>query len=257
MMTTLRATGAQVVADGRRPLPADQVVPDCLSAHLTDAPACTMPKQYPYYNPAGVPQEEPVAVHRGGLRQHGALVLHLDHVRVIVDNLLVYRDDNHITATYASWLTTRHRGRPGGGEDARPLRHPAASIHGERRSGVLLLGAALVRRFPGSENHDVIQSVSDDRRGGRRHGRREAGLSFGVVVPAFGPLASRGAFNDAVDTIEGLGFDDVWFGDHVAVPFVRGAPDAARVVGAPERVHAGARPDLTAARRHRRVGVAV
>jgi probable F420-dependent oxidoreductase len=42
--------------------------------------------------------------------------------------------------------------------------------------------------------------------------------SFGVVVPAFGPLASRGAFNDAVDAIEGLGFDDVWFGDHVAVP---------------------------------------
>jgi probable F420-dependent oxidoreductase len=42
--------------------------------------------------------------------------------------------------------------------------------------------------------------------------------SFGVVVPAFGPLASRGAFDDAVDTIEGLGFDDVWFGDHVAVP---------------------------------------
>jgi len=43
-------------------------------------------------------------------------------------------------------------------------------------------------------------------------------LSFGVVVPAFGPLASRRAFNDAVDTIEGLGFEDVWFGDHVAVP---------------------------------------
>jgi probable F420-dependent oxidoreductase len=42
--------------------------------------------------------------------------------------------------------------------------------------------------------------------------------SFGVVLPAFGPLASLGTFNDAVDTIEGLGFDDVWFGDHVAVP---------------------------------------
>ena len=24
---------------------------------------------------------------------------------VIVNNILVYRDDNHITATYASWLT--------------------------------------------------------------------------------------------------------------------------------------------------------
>ena len=43
------------------------------------------------------------------------------------------------------------------------------------------------------------------------------GLSFGVVVPAFGPLASRRAFNDAVDTIEGLGFEDVWFGDIVDV----------------------------------------
>ncbi len=42
--------------------------------------------------------------------------------------------------------------------------------------------------------------------------------SFGVVVPAFGPLALPGAFNDAIDTIEGLGFEDVWFGDHVAVP---------------------------------------
>jgi probable F420-dependent oxidoreductase len=49
--------------------------------------------------------------------------------------------------------------------------------------------------------------------GGRGHA-----ASFGVVVPAFGPLASLGAFNDAVDAIEGLGFDDVWFGDHVAVP---------------------------------------
>jgi probable F420-dependent oxidoreductase len=46
----------------------------------------------------------------------------------------------------------------------------------------------------------------------------DCAASFGVVLPAFGPLASRDAFNDAVDTIEGLGFADVWFGDHVAVP---------------------------------------
>lgn len=42
--------------------------------------------------------------------------------------------------------------------------------------------------------------------------------SFGVVIPATGPLATRAAFGDAVDTIEGLGYEDVWFGDHVAVP---------------------------------------
>jgi probable F420-dependent oxidoreductase len=39
---------------------------------------------------------------------------------------------------------------------------------------------------------------------------------FGVVVPATGPVA--GAFGEVVDAVEDLGFADVWFGDHVAVP---------------------------------------
>ena len=51
-----------------------------------------------------------------------------------------------------------------------------------------------------------------------REGGGGHSASFGVVLPAFGPLTSLGAFNDAVDTIEGLGFDDIWFGDHIAVP---------------------------------------
>ena len=42
--------------------------------------------------------------------------------------------------------------------------------------------------------------------------------SFGVVIPAAGPFVAAGAFGDAVDAIEALGYDDVWFGDHVAVP---------------------------------------
>jgi probable F420-dependent oxidoreductase len=42
--------------------------------------------------------------------------------------------------------------------------------------------------------------------------------AFGVCIPATGPLADPVAFGDAVDAIEALGYEDVWFGDHVAVP---------------------------------------
>ena len=45
-----------------------------------------------------------------------------------------------------------------------------------------------------------------------------AGPSFGVVIPATGPFGTPAVFCDTVDAIEGLGYDGVWFGDHVAVP---------------------------------------
>jgi peptidoglycan/LPS O-acetylase OafA/YrhL len=106
MMTTLRATGAQVVLMGDVPYPQTGLVPDCLSAHLTDAVACTMPKQYPYYNPSGVGQEEAVAAAAGAGYINTQPWFCFDLTCAdIVNNLLVYRDDNHITDTYASWLT--------------------------------------------------------------------------------------------------------------------------------------------------------
>jgi peptidoglycan/LPS O-acetylase OafA/YrhL len=106
MMTTLRATGAQVVLMGDVPYPQNGLVPDCLSAHLTDAVACTLPKQYPYYNPSGVGQEEAVAAAAGAgyITTQPWFCFDLS-CAVIVNNILVYRDDNHITDTYASWLT--------------------------------------------------------------------------------------------------------------------------------------------------------
>jgi peptidoglycan/LPS O-acetylase OafA/YrhL len=106
MMTTLRATGAQVVLMGDVPYPMSGLVPDCLSAHLTDATACTMPKQYPYFNPSGVGQEEAVAAAAGASYIDTEPWFCAGNTCAdIVNNLLVYRDDNHITDTYASWLT--------------------------------------------------------------------------------------------------------------------------------------------------------
>ncbi len=106
MMTTLRATGAQVVLMGDVPYPQSGLVPNCLSGHLTDATACTMPKQYPYFNPSGVGQEEAAATAAGaGYVDTQPWFCAGTSCAVIVNNILVYRDDNHITDTYARWLT--------------------------------------------------------------------------------------------------------------------------------------------------------
>jgi probable F420-dependent oxidoreductase len=45
-----------------------------------------------------------------------------------------------------------------------------------------------------------------------------AGPTFGVVFPPAGPFGSPGVFGDVIDAIESLGYSDVWFGDHIAVP---------------------------------------
>lgn len=42
--------------------------------------------------------------------------------------------------------------------------------------------------------------------------------SYGYVIPSFGPFADPGAVVDLLQAGESLGYDDVWFGDHVVVP---------------------------------------
>src|SRR5687767_11622515 len=41
---------------------------------------------------------------------------------------------------------------------------------------------------------------------------------YGVVVPTSGPWADAGMVRDAVMAAEDLGYDTVWFGDHVVIP---------------------------------------
>ena len=106
MITTIEnSTGARVVLMGDDPYP-QQDVPQCLSVHLSDTPACSIPKHYPYYNPGGIFQERSVASSAGaGYVDTDPWFCISTTCTVIVGNLLVYRDDNHITASYADWLT--------------------------------------------------------------------------------------------------------------------------------------------------------
>ncbi|MGH9082766.1 MAG: acyltransferase family protein [Acidimicrobiales bacterium] len=105
MVTTLKETGAQVVVLGDVPYPF-QSVPDCLATHLGNATACLIPRAAPHYNVPGITQEQSVVTAAGGGYVDtdpwfcaGAVCA------VMVENMVVYRDDNHITATYATWLT--------------------------------------------------------------------------------------------------------------------------------------------------------
>ena len=104
----LRADGAAVVVLGPVPYPTG-VVSDCLAVHRHDVGACDVPDQVVAgvegYNAAGVAGET-AAVHAAGAAYldvspwfcaRGACA-------VVVGDRLVYRDDNHLTATYAGWL---------------------------------------------------------------------------------------------------------------------------------------------------------
>lgn len=48
--------------------------------------------------------------------------------------------------------------------------------------------------------------------------RPSGSATFGVVVPATGPVARPRSCGEVIDACEALGYDGVWFGDHVAVP---------------------------------------
>ena len=93
-------------AHGRRPVP-PAVVPDCLSVHLGGHAGLLDPQALPVLQP-----RRDRARRRPWPPSTGAGYVDTDPwfciattCTVIVGNMLVYRDDNHITATYANWLT--------------------------------------------------------------------------------------------------------------------------------------------------------
>jgi hypothetical protein len=104
MVRRVRATGARVVVLGPTPHPSSDV-PDCLSQHLTDALACTQPLSRAV-SARGVRAERAAVQRAGGsYLDVSPFMCTRSTCAVVVGNLLVYRDDNHLSTSYPAWLS--------------------------------------------------------------------------------------------------------------------------------------------------------
>ncbi|MGO4649107.1 acyltransferase family protein [Nocardia sp. 2YAB30] len=103
LVAQMRAFGSAVLVLGGIPDP-HSTVPACLSEHIDDASACA-PARPVAVNDAGIAAERAAATAGGG--QYADLTpLFCTAARCppIVGNNLVYRDDNHLTASYSQTL---------------------------------------------------------------------------------------------------------------------------------------------------------
>ncbi|MDP9387904.1 MAG: acyltransferase, partial [Actinomycetota bacterium] len=103
MVAEVRATGARVAVLG--PMPRFEFnVPECIADHTGDVRACVRPLEATV-DAGGAAGERRAAEDAGaGYVDVHPWICTTTTCAVIVGNLLVYRDDNHVTTTYASWL---------------------------------------------------------------------------------------------------------------------------------------------------------
>jgi peptidoglycan/LPS O-acetylase OafA/YrhL len=106
MISQIRALGSRVLVMGPIPKPTFTVT-SCLSENLSAAQNCASPRDSAVDIP-GMREEEATVVSAGGGYVNTLFWFCTKESTCppIVDDVLVYRDDNHITATYASFLTT-------------------------------------------------------------------------------------------------------------------------------------------------------
>jgi peptidoglycan/LPS O-acetylase OafA/YrhL len=105
----LRHLAPHVLMLGPTPIPGGDI-PSCLSAHMMNAEKCALRRDLAT-NPLGI-FAEAAAASDGGADYVDVLPWYCTPrwCPVIVGNLLVFRDNNHITTTYASWLAPRVEG---------------------------------------------------------------------------------------------------------------------------------------------------
>jgi hypothetical protein len=80
------------------------VLYDCLSEHLTDAVACTEPLNLAF-DLGGAAAEAAAVTHAGALYiDTRPWFCTATACTAMVGNIMVWRDDNHVTETYSSFL---------------------------------------------------------------------------------------------------------------------------------------------------------
>ena len=102
-LTMLDPLTPSVLVLGDTPTPA-QDVPGCLSAHLGNVPACVTPRAEAVRNDRLAVEQEVAAAHGATFVSTSDWLCSPTECPVIVGDVLVYRDANHITATAASYL---------------------------------------------------------------------------------------------------------------------------------------------------------
>lgn len=112
VIRAVRSTGAKVVVMGSIPSPPDNI-PICLSAHPDDVADCDFPRVGHRISGGGLDgNDQPgTEAEAEAVRAAGADYVYLERwfcgpvtCPVIVDNLLVYRDNSHITVPWADYL---------------------------------------------------------------------------------------------------------------------------------------------------------
>jgi peptidoglycan/LPS O-acetylase OafA/YrhL len=103
MVSTIKQTGAKVVVLGPVPKPPVNV-PACLSAHLASATACNMPADQVVNQSGEAAESAAVTGARGVYVNLQPWFCTAQTCATMVGNIEIWRDDNHITETYASFL---------------------------------------------------------------------------------------------------------------------------------------------------------
>jgi peptidoglycan/LPS O-acetylase OafA/YrhL len=104
-----REAGARVIYLEDTPSPGRiGSVPDCLASHPSDVQACSMRRQAPTTRLSGFIQRR---IEAAAVRKDGAILIDptswfctATTCPPIINNIVVYIDDSHVTATYIKWL---------------------------------------------------------------------------------------------------------------------------------------------------------
>jgi hypothetical protein len=98
-------TSSRVVIIQDPPLPTYENVPECLSAHLSDYRKCAYSRRVGFGSAMGTREQAAAKATGAGLIDLTAAICPgTGDCPVVIDNMIVWRDEHHLTATFATSL---------------------------------------------------------------------------------------------------------------------------------------------------------